>query len=130
MNVYSFDQNTGEFLGKITLGEGDRNPFNIGEFLIPANAVKKWPTVKAGENQVVIFNGSGWSLSPDFRGVQYWDDNGEQHQIEKIGELVPEGASLTEPMPEIYSEYGDGWDAKEVEAEVITEEASSEEVPT
>lgn len=121
MNVYSYHPITKEFLGKVVLNEGDKNPFNRAEYLIPANTVKQWPTVKAGDNQAVIFNGSGWSLTDDFRGVPYWDEDGERHEITELGKIIPEGASLTEPAPVEEP-------IPELEA-VTAEEASTEEVP-
>lgn len=89
MKVYSFHSSTKQFLGAIELGEGDRNPFKKDEFLIPSNAVKKWPTVSAGENQAIIFNGSGWSLTADFRGVSGWTQTGEEIEISELGQTLP-----------------------------------------
>tara|TARA_R110000744_G_scaffold69739_3_gene141421 strand:+ start:639 stop:1001 length:363 start_codon:yes stop_codon:yes gene_type:complete len=89
MKVYAFDSLTKEYLKPIELNEGDKNPFKKDEFLIPANAVKKWPTVSAGENQVIIFNGSGWSLTSDFRGVSGWLQTGEALEIKEIGKTLP-----------------------------------------
>jgi hypothetical protein len=89
MKVYSFDALTKEYLNPIELGEGDKNPFKKDEFLIPANAVKKWPTVSADENQAIIFNGSGWSLTPDFRGASGWHQTGEEIEISELGQTLP-----------------------------------------
>jgi hypothetical protein len=89
MKVYSFHPITKEFLAPVVLGEGDRNPFDKNEYLIPANAVKKWPTVSSGENQAIIFNGSGWSLTPDFRGVKSWHQTGEEIEINELGQTLP-----------------------------------------
>lgn len=89
MKVYSFHPITAEFLGSVELGEGDKNPFKKDEFLIPANAVKKWPTVSADENQAIIFNGSGWSLTPDFRGASGWHQTGEEIEISELGQTLP-----------------------------------------
>lgn len=89
MKVYFFDSLTKEYLQTIELGEGDKNPFDKTQYLIPANAVKKWPTVSAGENQAIIFNGSGWSLVPDFRGVSGWIQTGEGLEIKELGKALP-----------------------------------------
>jgi hypothetical protein len=89
MKVYAFDQATKQYLGVIELSEGDKNPFDKSQFLIPANAVEKWPTVGAGENQAVIFNGSGWSLTPDFRGASGWLQAGEEIEIRELGQTLP-----------------------------------------
>lgn len=98
MKVYSFDQVTKQFLGALELGEGDKNPFDKSQFLIPANAVKKWPTVSAGENQAVIFNGSGWSLTPDFRGVDSWHQTGEKLEISELGQTFPADSINYDPV--------------------------------
>jgi hypothetical protein len=89
MKVYSFHPITKEFQAPVVLGEGDRNPFDKNEYLIPANAVKKWPTVSADENQAIIFNGSGWSLTPDFRGASGWHQTGEEIEISELGQTLP-----------------------------------------
>jgi hypothetical protein len=98
MKVYRFDQKSKQYSGVIELGEGDKNPFDKSQFLIPANAVKKWPTVSAGENQAVIFNGSGWSLTPDFRGVDNWHQTGEKLEISELGQTFPADSINYDPV--------------------------------
>jgi hypothetical protein len=98
MKVYCFDSLTKEYLAPIELGEGDKNPFDKSQFLIPANAVKKWPTVSAGVNQAVIFNGSGWSLTPDFRGVDSWHQTGEKLEISELGQTFPADSINYDPV--------------------------------
>ena len=98
MKVYCFDSLTKEYLAPIELGEGDKNPFDKSQFLISANAVKKWPTVSAGKNQAVIFNGSGWSLTPDFRGVDNWHQTGEKLEISELGQTFPADSINYDPV--------------------------------
>tara|TARA_R110002167_G_scaffold138538_3_gene325745 strand:- start:194 stop:568 length:375 start_codon:yes stop_codon:yes gene_type:complete len=98
MKVYSFHPITKEFQAPVVLGEGDRNPFDKNEYLIPANAVKKWPTVSADENQAIIFNGSGWSLTPDFRGVDSWHQTGEKLEISELGQTFPADSINYDPV--------------------------------
>ncbi|WP_417537316.1 hypothetical protein [Marinomonas sp.] len=98
MNVYNYHPITKEYLGKTTLNDSDKNPLVAGEYLIPANAIKQWPTVKAGDKQAVIFNGSGWSLVDDFRGVKYWLQTGEHGEPVELGEPLPIGALNYDPV--------------------------------
>lgn len=122
MKVYSFDSITKEFLGSIELGKGDINPLKKGEFLIPANAVKKWPTVSAGENQAVVFNGSGWSLTPDFRGVSGWTQTGEEIEISELGQALP--ADFIDYDPVLLAEEKTA-EYEQAQAEVTAEEPAT-----
>jgi hypothetical protein len=120
MKVYSYNAMTKEFLGALELGEGDRNPFKKDEFLLPANTVKQWPTVKAAENQTVIFNGSGWSLAPDFRSVSGWLQTGEELEINALGETLP--ADFIDYDPVLLAEEKTAeYEQAEAEAETIDE---------
>lgn len=93
MNVYNFHTQTGEYLG---VSKADENPLEAGKFLIPACATTLAP-LKPGDNEVAMFNGEKWQLTPDHRGVEYWLDDGSHHTIVELGQTVPE-AALLEPL--------------------------------
>lgn len=94
MNIYNFHPETGEFIGR---GLADADPLEPGNWLIPAYACKKAPPL-VGENKVAVWNGSSWDIFDDFRGGMYYVDSKRPITINKIGEKIPEGASLV-PIP-------------------------------
>ena len=89
MIIYNYHPITRELLGKTKLGDSDKNPLEVGKYIVPANATKVTPSVVAMENEALIFNGSGWSLVPDFRGVSGWLQTGEAVKIDNLGEVLP-----------------------------------------
>ncbi len=76
------------------------NPARPGEFLIPPSATELEPPT-AGDHEAAVFQpGSNcWTVTPDFRGTDYWLPDGSHHTIERIGEVMPEGA-LDQPPPD------------------------------
>lgn len=50
------------------------------------------------ENQSLVLDSKEWVIKPDFRGTEYWDENGTKHTITEVGEEVPEGALLEAPI--------------------------------
>lgn len=129
MKIYNFNPKTKEYLGAHELTEGDRNPFVKGEYLIPANAVKTWPTVKAGENQTIIFNGSGWSLIPDFRGVESWYQTGEKIEISDLGQTLPSDSIDYDPIAlseDITAEYEQAKAAAVAQAQADAQDTAEE----
>lgn len=93
MDIYHYHPFTGEYVGA---SQAIPDPLEPGRFLIPAHATEMEPPA-AGDHEVAVFNGSAWTLMPDFRGTEYWLEDGSKHAISAIGDVVPEGASLTEP---------------------------------
>ncbi|QRV22801.1 hypothetical protein [Marinomonas foliarum] len=127
MKVYNYHPITKAFLGSVELSEGDRNPFDKNDFLIPANAVKKWPTVSAGENQAIIFNGLGWSLTPDFRGVESWHQTGEEIEITELGQTLPIDSINYDPVA-LADEKTEEYEQAQAEAQAVID-AITEEQP-
>ena len=64
MDIYHIHPDTGEFKGQ---GTARPNPFQVVEFLIPANTTTIVPPA-ASANQVAVYSGGGWSVEPDFGG--------------------------------------------------------------
>lgn len=126
MHIYNYHPETKEFIGKIRLNDGDKNPLIKGEYLIPANAVTQRPTIKAGENQAVVFNGSGWSLTPDFRGVKCWLQTGEGIEIHELGEALPVDSIDYDPV-ELAEEKTAEFEQMQAETNEVTEEQLTNE---
>jgi hypothetical protein len=97
--VYNYDSETREFLSS---NEANLDPLETelqGEdvFLLPANATWDEPPT-AGENEVAMFGEDDqWSVVPDFRGTEYWDEDGVHNEIENIDETVPGDCTTEEP---------------------------------
>ena len=125
MYIYNYHPETKEYLGKTRLNDGDKNPITKGEYLIPANAITQWPTIKAGENQAVIFNGSGWSLTPDFRGVKCWLQTGAEIEISGLGQILPIDSINYDPVA-LAQEKTAEFEQAQVELEVTTEQPTNE----
>lgn len=88
----------GMFVGQVYLDSTDLDPENPGSFLIPGGCVEQ-PPPTPGANQCAVWESEQWVLRPDFRGVSYWDAEGQQHTIVEIGVVVPDGATTTPPPP-------------------------------
>ena len=100
-------------------------------YLIPANATDIAPPT-AGANEIAVFDGSEWSLVPDFKDTEYYTPEGEKVKIEAIDESVPAG-SITETPPSAFHDSHDGtswiWNedahkdakCKEVESEFLNQ---------
>lgn len=96
MNIYNYNSETKEFISQ---NSADSDPLNKGEFLIPANATIIKPGIKPGENQAIVFDEENkvWKTVHDFRGSEYWTDDGEHHVIPALNETVPDEALFTKP---------------------------------
>jgi hypothetical protein len=93
MKVYSYNTNTGEFLGSQDALE---SPLEHGVFLIPAGATEvQPPTPSIGS--VAVFGDGEWTVLPDHRGETYWLADGSEHVVDFIGDL-PENALSEKPV--------------------------------
>lgn len=99
MNIYYYSRETGEFMPPLdgTVYKARPNPIRPDDFIYPAFATTISPP-DTGLNEVAIFDGEEWSISDDFRGVKYYLDDEEPKEIENIGDVVPESATL-KPKP-------------------------------
>lgn len=99
MIFYTYDEKTKEYTGTqngfIDPLETKKQGKNV--YLVPANATAK-KTLKAKENQAVIFNGSEWEIIADYRGKTYYIGT-EQHEMKELGDL-PKGATFEPVEPE------------------------------
>lgn len=95
MKIYNYHPVTGEY---ISTSDAEKSPLEKNVYLVPAYATDiAAPSVT--ENQVACFKDGAWALSDDFRGVEYWLEDGSKKTISEIGEVVPENGSLTEVEP-------------------------------
>jgi len=98
MKIYNYSPTTKEFL---SITDASLDPLETAAsgknvYLIPAHATDVAPP-ETGVNEIAIFNGKGWDILPDFRGVIYWLTDRTKLIIESIGEEVPGGAFLEVP---------------------------------
>lgn len=94
MQIHHYSKDTGEYIGS---SEARPDPKREGRYLIPANATTVEPPA-VGANEAVVFDGSTWALVPDYRGLKYWLDDGNEGVIDVLGIEPPEGA-LDAPPP-------------------------------
>ena len=95
MDIFNFDPNSNEFIGKAT---ADKNPLDDDGWLIPAHATKI-PPPKTAEGEVAVFKDGGWVILPDCRGIVYWLADGSHHVITKIGDIPPKNSKSEKPQP-------------------------------
>ena len=92
--AYSYDRETGEFTGIVW---ADPCPKNAGQYLLPAHSTFT-PLDDAEEGYAVVYKQGEKRCFVDKRGTEYWQADGTKHVIESLGEEVPEGALLEEPV--------------------------------
>lgn len=96
--LYNYDQETGEFLSSL---KAQINPISSEKkgkdvYFERAYATDKKPP-KVKKNEVAVFNGKGWDIKTDFRGVVFFNKSGDISEIINIDECVPNDCSLTLP---------------------------------
>lgn len=95
MLIYHYDAE-GFYTHSSELDDSDRDPFNPGVFLIPANATPARPP-EPMEHQIARWMGEAWALVPDYVGVSYYV--GDQAQVMSVrGVELPDGATLEKPQ--------------------------------
>lgn len=75
--INNYDETTKEFTLQT---EAEPNQLEAGQYLLPAQAVydDEFPLNVLGENEVNVWNGAGWTTTPDFReSVYYYIETGE-----------------------------------------------------
>jgi hypothetical protein len=98
MKVYNFDRGTGEYFGSndAALDPAETKLQEKDIFLLPANATFIEPP-KDSKNKIQVFKDGKWSTKSDFRGTKYYDMNGKQSEITKIGKRIPAGHTTNAP---------------------------------
>jgi hypothetical protein len=84
MQAYSYDERTGEYIGTVNCQPSRLEP---GVYLTPGHATRVPPPSRE-INQAVVWNGSGWEIKADYRGIRYWrksDPAGGTLEITEIG---------------------------------------------
>ena len=113
MNIFNYSADTGEFISQSIARE---NPMEAGEFLIPANATTVSPPI-TGTNEVAVFAGGSWVLTPDFRGVPYFLIADGSDVTFELGESPD--VTVQDTFPQAVQ---DAIDAEEAAQQVINDE--------
>ncbi|MDA5192798.1 tail fiber assembly protein [Govanella unica] len=92
MLVYNYHPMTGEYL---STAKADPDPLEKGNWLIPAHATTEKPPSRRGKKVAVYHD--GWALCEDTRGQTYWLPDGSRHEIQTLGQALPDGALTTDP---------------------------------
>lgn len=95
MKIYHYHHETNEYLGE---GLADKDPMVADNWLIPAHATKVKPP-KTDKNQSAVFDGKEWSVVADYRGFEYWLQDGESHVINELGVEPPDSYLEIKPEP-------------------------------
>ena len=95
LTTYHYNPDTKEFLGPIL------HPETTTE--VPA------PPYSEGEIPVFDEESQSWILKPDNRWIVYYDLEGKQAIITKIGEIVPEGCTTEDPPDSTYDLVDGAW---------------------
>ena len=105
--LYTFDEATGELTGSRPARE---NPRRKGEPIVPALATLMPPPL-FGDRQVPVWDAAagGWRTEIDRRGESWWNDDGDEHVIEAIGETPPPDAVLDPPPGPDHVRSGGAW---------------------
>lgn len=93
MKVYSFNPDTGEYLGETV---ADESPLEPDVLLLPAHSTETEPPSAADHEKQVYRNGA-WSLVPDWRGHVYWLADRSRHKIIDLEVEPPQGSLDAEP---------------------------------
>lgn len=93
MEIYHYNPETGEFLGRDAVRPDPRVP---GRWLIPAHATTLAPPA-APQGLAAVWSGAAWTLAEDHRGRRGWV-NGQPFTVTDLGPL-PGGWSDTAPEP-------------------------------
>ena len=103
MDYYSYDDKTGEYMGKYPAQRDKLETKARGAdvWLLPANATFLPPPF-AADGTVPFWNGTAWELKEDNRGKEYWlhGDNwqADPRVMKELGPL-PDGATFERPEP-------------------------------
>ena len=95
MDIYHYDQHTGEYTGSTVAAEEAGQPF-VPDFA----SLTEPPEARAGFAIVWGDEDKAWKVVADYRGHTYWLTGGVARTIAVLGEEPPEGASDV-PTPEI-----------------------------
>ena len=99
MIIHHYHKATGEYLRS---SEARIDPLETKKqgrdvYLLPAHATDIAPP-KIGENEAPVFDGKAWNVVPDYRGAEYYLEDGQKVEISELGEAIPKDA-LLEPLP-------------------------------
>lgn len=92
MIVYMYDPRTLKYIGEYKC---QVNPLRKGAYIMPKHSTRDVP-MGAGENEAIVFNKiiQSWERIVDLVGVRYYMPDGSTSIINKLGEELPENASL------------------------------------
>jgi hypothetical protein len=94
--AYLWDRKNLFFIGAVLV---DPDPLDLERWVKPiCSTFEEPPQIEKNQVAVRDVKNSLWLVKSDFRGVEYWDENGRKHTITELGEEVPEDALLEAPV--------------------------------
>lgn len=100
--AFHWDPDSRVWLGPIFgVTEEPPSPEEPDTYYVPGGEATFDPVPALAAKQAArrLANNTGWEVVPDHRGTTYWLPDRTKHKITEVDQLVPEGASLTEPEP-------------------------------
>jgi hypothetical protein len=96
--VYNYDRETREYLSasEARLDPAESKLQEKDVFLLPAHATFIEPPQDVKHKTAVLKNDK-WSMKSDFRGTKYYNMNGKEFEITKIGKRIPVGHTTSAP---------------------------------
>ena len=95
MDIWNFDQLTGELISK---GTADPDQLDPGNWLYPAHSTTVMPPA-AVAGYARVYQGGAWTLVEDHRGEVWWTVDGRRVEITDLGD--PHSAGLLSSEPHI-----------------------------
>ena len=94
--VFLWDRKTRLYLGCL---DADKDQLNPDKWIKPfCSSFDEPPKVEENQWLVRDIENNEWIVKSDFRGTEYWDEDGTKHKITAVGEEIPEGALLEAPV--------------------------------
>lgn len=92
--LYNFDPVTNEHISET---EARNDPKDKTPMVPNFSTLVKPP--RTAKNEAAVWNEDAWTIQPDFRGFEYWLDDGSYIKIKTIGAKPPENALKSKPEP-------------------------------
>jgi hypothetical protein len=127
--AYTFDPQTGEYKIPVVAQE---SPLEPGTYWLPAHSTDIEPPITATPDQVPVWNGTAWSLQPDFRGKVVYDRSDALAALAEVTSIgpIPTGWTLSKPpspVPQHAAVYvADAWELRpDFRGQIIYDQSSA-----
>ena len=100
---YVWDRKTFLYIGAVW---ADPDQLDLDNWIKPfCSSFDEPPKVGANEAVMRDTENNEWIVKSDFRGYEYWDEEGTKHTVTEVGVEIPADALLEEPVIPFVDEY-------------------------